>query len=84
MCFIRISESCCITCPIPGEPVICPNRSIIKIISMWVGFTDFDVIKTVKEQIEGYDFGLSEIEKKEIIQDCLSEMKSLLDRKSNF
>ena len=46
--------------------------------------TDFDVIKTVKEQIEGYDFGLSEIEKKEIIQDCLSEMKSLLNRKSNF
>jgi len=46
--------------------------------------SDFDVIKTVKEQIEGYDFGLSEVEKKEIIQDCLSEMKTLLERKSNF
>lgn len=46
--------------------------------------SDVDIIKTVKEHIESYNFGLSQAEKKEIIQDCLSEMKLLLDRKSNF
>ncbi len=46
--------------------------------------SDVEIIKTVKEHIESYDFGISPAEKREIIQDCLSEMKSLLDRKSNF
>ena len=36
--------------------------------------SDFDVIKTVKEQIEGYDFGLSEVEKKEISSSLLIEI----------
>ncbi len=46
--------------------------------------SDVEIIKTVKEHIESYNFGISPAEKKEIIQDCLSEVKTLLDRKSNF
>ena len=46
--------------------------------------SDIEIIKTIKEQIESYNFGISPAEKKEIIKDCLSEMKSILDRKSNF
>ncbi len=46
--------------------------------------SDVEIIKTIKEHIENYNFGISPEEKKEIIKDCLSEMKSMLDRKSNF
>ncbi len=46
--------------------------------------TDVDIIEVVKEQIESYNLGLTSIQKKEIIQDCIAEMKSFLDRKSNF
>ena len=46
--------------------------------------SDVEIIKTIKEHIESYNFGISKEEKKEIIKDCISEMKSMLDRKSNF
>ena len=43
-----------------------------------------DIIELIKDQIESYNFGLTSDEKKEIIQDCISEMKSIMDRKLNF
>jgi hypothetical protein len=46
--------------------------------------SDIEIIKTIKDHIESYNFGISPAEKKEIIKDCISEMKSMLDRKSNF
>ena len=46
--------------------------------------SDVDIIKTVREQIESYNFSLTTAEKNEIIKECISEFKSLLDRKSNF
>jgi hypothetical protein len=46
--------------------------------------SDIEIIKILRQEIENYNFGISPSEKKEIIKDCLAEMKSILDRKSNF
>ena len=46
--------------------------------------SNVDIIKTVQEQIESYNFSLTTAEKNEIIQECISEFKNLIDRKSNF
>ena len=46
--------------------------------------SNVDIIKTVQEQIESYNFSLTTAEKNEIIKECILEFKSLLDRKSNF
>ena len=46
--------------------------------------SEVEIIKILREEIENYNFGVSPAEKKEIIKDCITEMKSILDRKSNF
>jgi len=46
--------------------------------------SEVDIIELIKDQIESYNFGLTSDERKEIIKDCVSEMKSIMDRKSNF
>ena len=46
--------------------------------------SNVDIIKTVQEQIESYNFSLTTAEKNEIIKECILEFKRLLDRKSNF
>ena len=46
--------------------------------------SEIDIVELIKDQIESYNFGLTPDERREIIQDCVSEVKSLIDRKSNF
>ena len=46
--------------------------------------SEVDIIELIKDQIESYNLGLTSDERKEIIQDCISEMKSIMDRKLNF
>ena len=46
--------------------------------------SEIDIVELIKDQIESYNFGLTPSERREIIQDCVSEVKSLIDRKSNF
>lgn len=46
--------------------------------------SDNEIIEVIKGQIESYNFGISSAEKREIIQECLIEMKILIDQKSNF
>lgn len=46
--------------------------------------SEIDVVELIKDQIESYNFGLTPDEKREIIHDCVSEVKSFIVRKSNF
>ena len=46
--------------------------------------SEIDIVELIKDQIESYNFALTSDERREIIQDCISEVKSLIDRKSNY
>tara|TARA_B100000767_G_scaffold245666_1_gene244727 strand:+ start:459 stop:659 length:201 start_codon:yes stop_codon:yes gene_type:complete len=46
--------------------------------------SDHDIVEIIKNQMKNYNFVISGIEKKEIIEECLMEMKSILERKSNL
>ena len=46
--------------------------------------SDNDIIEIIKNQMKNYNFVISGVEKKEIIEECLMEMKSILERKSNL